>query len=270
MPWVQGIGAPIEDSDSLCHREQSPTPVCTGCKKRADARAPMVGSSAAVKHSAGVPARRPVSRVLSRRPVARATEMAIHLGRRSPGGSSGRPEGWAARLSPRRTGVAPSYLALLRVEFAAFHSVPTGRGPPGRHRHCGTVPRLSADGRYPLPCAAELGLSSSRGGRSRSRRAAIRSPRRRSILPPACADPEHAACRAAPPRPLRDPDATPTTPRAARRPTPAHPPAPDRSPRCTAHRRRSSPPAGRGPPTTDRGSGGARAPRRGAGRACGP
>ncbi len=43
-------------------------------------------------------------------------------GRRSPDGSCGRPEGWAAHLSPRRTGVAPSYLALLRVEFAAFHS----------------------------------------------------------------------------------------------------------------------------------------------------
>ncbi len=55
--------------------------------------------------------------------------MAIHLGRRSPGGSSGRPEGWAAHLSPRRTGVAPSYLALLRVEFAPFHSARTDTWP---------------------------------------------------------------------------------------------------------------------------------------------
>ena len=47
-------------------------------------------------------------------------------GRRLPDGSCSRPEGWAARLSPRRTGVAPSYLALLRVEFAAFHSGPEG------------------------------------------------------------------------------------------------------------------------------------------------
>jgi hypothetical protein len=31
-----------------------------------------------------------------------------------------------------------------------------------RHRHCGTGPRLTADGRYPPPCAAELGLSSRR------------------------------------------------------------------------------------------------------------
>jgi len=43
-------------------------------------------------------------------------------GRRLPDGSCGRPEGWAARLSPDRGRVAPSYLALLRVEFAAFHS----------------------------------------------------------------------------------------------------------------------------------------------------
>ena len=34
----------------------------------------------------------------------------------------------------------------------------------GRHRHCGTGPRLTADGRYPPPCAVELGLSSRRPG----------------------------------------------------------------------------------------------------------
>ena len=56
----------------------------------------------------------------------RTATTVIHLGRRSPDGSCSRPEGWAARLSPRRTGVAPSYLALLRVEFAAFHSGPEG------------------------------------------------------------------------------------------------------------------------------------------------
>ena len=56
----------------------------------------------------------------------RTATTVIHLDRRSPDGSCSRPEGWAARLSPRRTGVAPSYLALLRVEFAAFHSGPEG------------------------------------------------------------------------------------------------------------------------------------------------
>ena len=76
---------------------------------------------------------------------------------------------------PRRSNarVAPSYLALLRVEFAAFHSV---AGRSRRHRHCGTGPRLTADGRYPLPCAAELGLSSRRAG-CPAERATIRPPR---------------------------------------------------------------------------------------------
>ena len=34
--------------------------------------------------------------------------------------------------------------------------------PPAnrRHRHCGAGPRLTADGRYPLTCSMELGLSS--------------------------------------------------------------------------------------------------------------
>jgi len=77
--------------------------------------------------------------------------MAIHL--------CGRPEGWAARLSPGKPGGSPSYLALLPVELARF----TPPGPEsGRHRHCGAGPRLAAGGRYPLPCAVELGLSSRR------------------------------------------------------------------------------------------------------------
>ncbi len=101
--------------------------------------------------------------------------MAIHLDRRLPDGSCGRPEGWAAHLSPsvalQRRRVAPSYVALLQVEFAAFH--PAGRSR--RIRLCGTVPRLAADGRYPLPCAGELGLSSSRADEP-TRRATIRPP----------------------------------------------------------------------------------------------
>ena len=108
-------------------------------------------------------ARRSVSRVLSRRAEARRRRWPSICGRRSPDGSCGRPEGWAAHLSPagHPVRVAPSYLALLRVEFAAFHSAvrPESRA---RHRHCGTGPRLATDGRYPPPCAEELGLSSRR------------------------------------------------------------------------------------------------------------
>ena len=51
-----------------------------------------------------------------------------------------------------------SYLALHQVELARF----TRRRPePPPTRLCGAGPRLSADGSYPLPCVAVLGLSSS-------------------------------------------------------------------------------------------------------------
>jgi hypothetical protein len=53
-----------------------------------------------------------------------------------------------------------SYLALLRVEFARFTQ--PDRLPDLPARLCGTGPRLTADGSYPLPCVAELGLSSYR------------------------------------------------------------------------------------------------------------
>ena len=39
-------------------------------------------------------------------------------------------------------------------------SLRTAARAAARHRHCGTGPRLTAGGRYPPPCAAELGLSS--------------------------------------------------------------------------------------------------------------
>src|SRR5215831_2515561 len=65
-------------------------------------------------------ARRSVSRVLSRTPCGARGWPSI-WGRRSPDGSCGRPEGWAAPLSPwPKPPAAPSYLALLRVEFARF------------------------------------------------------------------------------------------------------------------------------------------------------
>ena len=87
------------------------------CGVRGFARSP------AGSHSAKMSARRSVSRVLSRRASRR-------IGDGHPSGAAGRPTAHAAdpragqRTSPPRTvtrpRVAPSYLALLRVEFARF------------------------------------------------------------------------------------------------------------------------------------------------------
>ena len=71
---------------------------------------------------------------------------------------------------------ASSYLALLRAEFAAFHR-PDRANPIGL-RLCGTGPRLAADGRYPLPCAVELGLSSRARPKPSARDRPADSPRR--------------------------------------------------------------------------------------------
>lgn len=59
------------------------------------------------------------------------------------------------------------YLILLHAEFGCFHSsgspeISRSRNQdlsPG-HSLCSTVPRLTAEGRYPLRCLAESGLSS--------------------------------------------------------------------------------------------------------------
>lgn len=68
-----------------------------------------------------------------------------------------------------RTGRAPllSYLVLLRAEFGCFHSSSSLRVShfqlkdqcPG-HSLCSTVPHLTVEGRYPLRCHLESGLSS--------------------------------------------------------------------------------------------------------------
>ena len=117
--------------------------------------------------SEGASARRPVSRVLSRlrgdgHPSKAAGCPTAHAADPRAGQRTSPPTGCPAR-------VAPSYLALHRVELAAFHS---GRS---RHRHCGAGPRLAADGCCPLPCAAVLGLSSRR--RLPDGRATIQPPR---------------------------------------------------------------------------------------------
>lgn len=55
-----------------------------------------------------------------------------------------------------RSRLALPYSVLLRLELAAFHSLRRTAG----HRHCGAGPHLAVDGRYPLACSVELGLSS--------------------------------------------------------------------------------------------------------------
>ncbi len=186
--------------------------------------------------------------------------MTIHLGRRSPGGSSGRPEGWAAHLSPRRTGVAPSYLALLRVEFAPFHSARTDT--------------------WPVRAASSLWhWSSPLGGRALP--ATLRW-RARTFLEPR--RPKPRAARGHPIASLtgafyRPPDALSMTEstirsnglsgRVAPRPAPDRPRGRDRSRDCRARPRHGSAPVARAPRTTARSPPIAGAPRRAAARAWG-
>jgi hypothetical protein len=58
---------------------------------------------------------------------------------------------------PRRTGLRPPTWPCSGWSLPRF--TPSANR---RHRHCGTGPRLAAGGRYPPPCAVELGLSSRR------------------------------------------------------------------------------------------------------------
>ena len=68
-----------------------------------------------------------------------------------------------------RTGRAPMfpYLALLRAEFSCFHSSSSpmaSRSQPrdqcSGYSFCSTGPHLAVEGRYPLHCHGESGLSS--------------------------------------------------------------------------------------------------------------
>ena len=102
----------------------------------------------------GAPARRPVRWVLS---APESTATVIHLGRRLPGGSSGRPEGPRRRRrcpgKPGRAllfGLAPGRACPFHPAQPAFADLPA--------RLCGAGPRLTADGCYPLPCAGEPGV----------------------------------------------------------------------------------------------------------------
>src|SRR5205085_2040562 len=112
---------------------------------------------------------RPVSRVLSPRPVTGPGEADIPLGPALPRGSS--------ELTRERGGpplpleAALPYLLLLRVGLAVPSTSPPMRCaltapfhpcPPrgGRSVLCGAVPRVASAGRWPAPCPLEPGLSS--------------------------------------------------------------------------------------------------------------
>ncbi len=112
-------------------------------------------------------ARRPVSRVLS------------HGGDRGDGHPStvdGCPSPLAA--DPRAERRTPSRASPTGHLEALLFGLAPGRACPFHParptevdlpvRHCGAGPRLSADGSYPLPCVAELGLSSCCPGSPRS------------------------------------------------------------------------------------------------------
>ncbi len=103
--------------------------------------------------TAEAPARRPVSRVLCR---------SLRHGDGHPSKAAGCPTAHAAdpragqRASPPgKPGLRPPIWPCSGWSLPRFTPA-----PKGRHRHCGTSPRLAADGRYPPPCAGELGLSS--------------------------------------------------------------------------------------------------------------
>src|SRR2546423_1754119 len=101
---------------------------------------------------------------------ARRGAAVIRLRRRLPGDSSDLTRG------PAEPAVSSSYSVLLRVGFTEPAGLPAAGGllPAPFHLRracarlclfCGTLLRVTPTGRYPAPCSAELGLSST--GRSR-------------------------------------------------------------------------------------------------------
>jgi len=112
---------------------------------------------------------RPVSRVLSPRPVARAGEADIPLGPALPRASSELTREHGGPPLPLEA--ALPYLLLLRVGLAVPPPSPAARCalaapfhpclPFGRRSVlCGAVPRVASAGRWPAPCPVVPGLSS--------------------------------------------------------------------------------------------------------------
>src|ERR1035437_6545388 len=124
--------------------------------------------------SLGVDRRKPTgfdSKVAASRPVSRVLYRNLRCGDDHPSAAAGYP---TAQAADPRTGQRDLFRPNARLParsnrvllFGLAPSRVCRVSPPGPSRArvglrlCGTGPRLAADGRYPLPCAEELGLSS--------------------------------------------------------------------------------------------------------------
>jgi hypothetical protein len=111
------------------------------------------------------------ARVAASRPVSRVLYRDSHRGDDHPSLAAGYP---TAQAADPRTGQHDLFRSNARLpeppNRVLLFGLAPGRVcrvspsvlelPRARLRLCGTGPRLAADGRYPLPCAEELGLSS--------------------------------------------------------------------------------------------------------------
>ena len=190
------VPIPLGDLDAA-------TPICNACvaphlpPRRDDRRRRPASASPRERTSSDRDAgsRRPYRPRLCRRSfvseavckpssVTRRTE--VHRVDGHPSEAGGRPTAHAADPRAGQRASPPRRLPAARLRppiwpcsgwslprFTPFADPKAG----DRHRHCGTGPRLTADGRYPPPCAAELGLSSRHRRVTPARRATIRPPR---------------------------------------------------------------------------------------------
>ena len=119
---------------------------CGGCTGSMPCR------SLRARPSGGCQRERPVSRVLCRGEPRRRSSISTAG---HPTAHAADPRAGQRTSPPGEPGLRPPIWPCSGQSLPRFTP-----SPKGRHRHCGTGPRLAADGRYPLPCAVELGLSS--------------------------------------------------------------------------------------------------------------